>query len=155
MHISFNFDTSKEADLKMLTMLMARLDLSASETTTDDPAPEPRSEAEPVAVKRRARVRPEMRETEPQAEPEPQSKPDPEPAPSIEARSKPEQLPLIEYTIDDVRGALQMYTAEKGVAAGIAVLKSFGAGRISELKAEDYPAFMRECTILPASMDAE
>lgn len=48
-------------------------------------------------------------------------------------------------TLDEVRAALQQYTASKGVPAGIELLKKFGAGRISELDADNYASFVAEC----------
>lgn len=50
-----------------------------------------------------------------------------------------------DLTIDDVRAALQRYTAVQGMDDGIALLKSYGAGRISELGLEQYPLFIAEC----------
>jgi hypothetical protein len=48
-------------------------------------------------------------------------------------------------TLDDVRTALQAFTASKGVPAGIELLKEFGAARISELKADQFGAFILRC----------
>ena len=50
-------------------------------------------------------------------------------------------------TLDDVRAALQGFTAANGVPAGIELLKEFGATRISELKAEQFAAFMGKCSV--------
>ena len=61
--------------------------------------------------------------------------------PQVEAQ--PEAPKTI--TLDDVRGALQAFTAQKGVPAGIELLKKFGAGRISELAQENYAAFVQAC----------
>lgn len=49
------------------------------------------------------------------------------------------------YTMDDVRAALQRYTATNSMAEGIALLKSYGAPRISELDAGQYGLFIAEC----------
>lgn len=46
------------------------------------------------------------------------------------------------YTVDDVRRALQDYVGRTDFATGTALVKSFGATRITELKAEDYAAFI-------------
>ena len=51
------------------------------------------------------------------------------------------------FTIDEVRAALQQFTAAKGVPAGIELLKKFGAGRISELAEGDYASFVAECSL--------
>lgn len=50
-------------------------------------------------------------------------------------------------TLDDVRARLQAFTGTKGIDAGLALLGEFKAGRISELKAEDYPAFVAKCEV--------
>lgn len=50
-------------------------------------------------------------------------------------------------TLDEVRAALQAFTASKGVPAGIEVLKKFSAGRISELDESNYGAFIQECAL--------
>lgn len=46
------------------------------------------------------------------------------------------------YTVDDVRRALQDYVGRTDFATGTALVKSFGATRTTELKAEDYAAFI-------------
>lgn len=50
-------------------------------------------------------------------------------------------------TLDDVRAALQGFTGSKGVPAGIELLKEFAAARISELKAEQFAAFIEKCGV--------
>lgn len=55
-----------------------------------------------------------------------------------------------DLTIDDVRAALQRYTAVHGMPDGIALLKNYGAGRISELGLEQYPLFIAECDAVEA-----
>lgn len=50
-----------------------------------------------------------------------------------------------EFTIDDVRSALQAFTTKAGIDGGIQLLKTFGAQRISELKADQYAAFIAGC----------
>lgn len=90
-------------------------------------------EAAPAPVKKRGRTKPEIRE-------EPVFEAAPEPAPIAE----PAEV-AIPLTIDDVRAALQSYTAKAGIDGGIQLLKNFGAQRISELKAGDYAAFVEAC----------
>jgi hypothetical protein len=46
------------------------------------------------------------------------------------------------YTVDDVRQALQAYVGRTDFGTGLALVKSFGASRITELKTEDYAAFI-------------
>lgn len=50
-----------------------------------------------------------------------------------------------DLTLDDARNALRTYTQKHGMDAGIALLQKFGAGRISELPAEKYGEFVKEC----------
>lgn len=52
-------------------------------------------------------------------------------------------------TIDNARGALrdlQARIGEADMATALGVLSKFGANRISEVKVEDYPAFIDACT---------
>lgn len=49
------------------------------------------------------------------------------------------------YTIDDVRAALQLYTGKHGMPKAIDLLKAYKAGRISEVKPEDYASFVKDC----------
>jgi len=48
-------------------------------------------------------------------------------------------------TLDDVRAALQRYTAANSMPQGIALLKNYGASRISELDIDQYALFIAEC----------
>lgn len=64
-----------------------------------------------------------------------------EAAPAEAAAASPSKV----YSLDEVRAALQQFTAAKGVPAGIELLKKFGAGRISELADTDYASFVAEC----------
>lgn len=96
------------------------------------------ADAAPAPVKKRGRMKPEVREEEPA----------PEPVEAVEAVVEAEPVepePAKAYTIDDVRAALQSYTAKAGIDGGIQLLKNFGAQRISELKAGDYAAFVGAC----------
>lgn len=52
------------------------------------------------------------------------------------------------YTLDDARKALKDVQAKYGTAdmeKPLAILSQFGAGRVSEVKAEDYAAFIAAC----------
>lgn len=71
------------------------------------------------------------------------SKPD---APTASKQEEPASgTPQNPASLDDVRTALQAFTAGRGVPAGIELLKEFGAARISELKAEQFAAFILKC----------
>lgn len=63
----------------------------------------------------------------------------------VEPEAPVEQDNAKPLTLDEVRAALQAFTASKGVPAGIELLKEFEAGRISELAAEKYAAFVERC----------
>lgn len=69
---------------------------------------------------------------------------DPAPAPAPEGGGGPVE-PTKAPTLDEVRAALQGYTARHSIEDGIELLKEFKAGRISELKADDYTAFVAKC----------
>lgn len=93
---------------------------------------------------RKAKVEVEAPEPEPITSgdewkmPQPAQAPVAEPAPAPAAPAP---------TLDQVRAALQQFTAEKGVPAGVELLKKFSAGRISELAEADYAAFVAECAL--------
>lgn len=73
-------------------------------------------------------------------------------APVAEEKAAPAtDSATVEQTIDDVRAALQRYTAVHGMPDGIALLKNYGAGRISELGVEQYPLFIAECDAVEAA----
>jgi len=55
--------------------------------------------------------------------------------------------PATTLTLDDVRTKLQAFTQVKGIEAGIELLKTFEAGRISELPAAKYSEFVAQCTV--------
>jgi hypothetical protein len=57
----------------------------------------------------------------------------------------PEAAPAAPLSLDDVRNALQVLTGKGGVSAGIALLGEFKANRVSELKPEDFAAFIARC----------
>lgn len=82
-------------------------------------------------------------ESAPAAAEQATSAPAPTAAP-VAAQAAADAKPL---TIDDVRAKLQAFTGAKGIDAGLALLGEFKAGRISELKAEDYPAFVAKCEV--------
>lgn len=92
------------------------------------------------------------------------------PAPEKKSRKKKEEIPSPEpvatqpveteavveeaatvspssYTIDDVRAALQAFTQERSIEEGLALLKSFKAGRISELTESDYASFIEQAKV--------
>lgn len=109
------------------------------------PAAEDEPKEAPTPVKEAKRRAKKLEEPTPVAE-----EPQPEPITEAAAVSTSEsadaaKVPAAAATIDDVRAALQAYTAKHGVPAGIDLLKGFGAARISELKEADYAAFVEKC----------
>jgi hypothetical protein len=72
------------------------------------------------------------KETPVAAEPEKESAPN---TASVETSTK-------EYTIDDVRTALQEYTSKHDFAKGVELVKSFNASRVSDIPADQYAAFI-------------
>lgn len=65
--------------------------------------------------------------------------------PAESASDTPQSSAPPDLSLDDVRAALQRYTAVHGMQNGISILKSYGAGRISELDANQYALFIAEC----------
>lgn len=104
----------------------------------------------PAAEKRRGR--PAKVKPEPAPVPEPvriqvparPSVPEPEPTPEPVAAAPVADKVL---TMDDVRTALESFIAKHGLPDGKALLKAYNAGRISELAAEDYAEFVRDCAV--------
>lgn len=74
------------------------------------------------------------------AEPEATSETPAEPTPASDASSTDKPASL-----DEVRAALQAFTAKSGVPAGIELLKKYNAARISELEEQHYGAFIADC----------
>lgn len=151
--MQITFDTQNPNDLKLLNELLARFEspknaanaqpeVANTGTAASElpPSAEGSSVSEPVAAEpapaapvKRSRMKPQIRE---EAEVVAEAAPEPAPAPE----SKP-------VTLDEVRAALQAFTAAHGVPAGIELLKGFEAGRISELKPEQYGAFVKGCAV--------
>ena len=67
------------------------------------------------------------------AKAEPKAEPVPEPAP------EPEAPPADKITSTQVAQALVALMKDKGRDAGVAVLQQFGASKVPEIKAKDYP----------------
>lgn len=71
-------------------------------------------------------------------------------APAVEeqAPAEPAKESAQPITIDDLRSALQVFTAKNGIEAGKALLEKHGAGRISEMAEQPEAAkaaFIKEC----------
>lgn len=163
MNITLNFDTSSKNDAALLSKLLDALALLPPINACAEP-PAAGGEESETEIEQKKRGR------KPKAEPAPlppvvsgqewrvpnppEPSPVPEPVVEVQAQAEPE-LPLetntvataTELTLDDVRGALQGYTAKHGVPAGIELLKKFDAGRISELNADQYAAFVEACGV--------
>lgn len=66
----------------------------------------------------------------------------PTPAPAEELTEETEEEPA--YTIEQVRAAFTKYAKQNGKEAAKKLLEKFGAGKVTELKPEDYAAVMKE-----------
>lgn len=71
-------------------------------------------------------------------------------APAVEeqAPAEPAQESAQPITIDDLRAALQVFTAKNGIEAGMPLLAKYNARRISEMVEQseaDKAAFIKEC----------
>lgn len=104
----------------------------------------------PAVEKRRGR--PAKVKLDPTPEPDPiriqvparPSVPEPEPTPEPVAA-----VPVADkaLTMDDVRTALESFIAKHGLPDGKALLKTYNAGRISELAVEAYAEFIQACSV--------
>jgi hypothetical protein len=84
-----------------------------------------------------------------QPAPEPAHAPDPfeEPAAAEEPKAAPEPAGDKTYTQEEVRAALQRFTAAKGLTAGIDLLASYGVRRISDLDPSNFAAVIAKCAV--------
>lgn len=113
-------------------------DLAGQPESAAEGAPPTSSAAPAVTEQKRGRGRP-RKETAQEST-----------APAVEeqAPAEPAQESAQPITIDDLRAALQVFTAKNGIEAGKALLEKHGAGRISEMaeQAESAKAaFIKEC----------
>lgn len=102
-----------------------------------DPTPAPVTEAP-----KRGRPRKTEPAQEVAAEPVGKSQEDSGSAPTTDSSTT-----ATTYTLDDIRNALKTYTSKHGMDAGIALLKSFEAQRVSELAAEKYAEFVAKAGV--------
>jgi hypothetical protein len=166
--MQITFDPFNAADMTLISSLLslsvpakaAQSEVASNTDTTATEAPLPHSEGSGVTG---AVVAGEIPEAKTAPAPvktrkakevvAPVPTPAPTPAPIQEDPPLPLELPLAiaelaqDYTLDDVRAALQAFTASKGMPEGIAVLKSFQAVRVSELKPEQYADFIKACAV--------
>ena len=162
--MQITFDTANPKDLVLLTSLLSKLDSSFAlaqpevapntgtvvsdvstpfaedDSVSDGEADTPAASPAPEKAKRGRKPKAELQNEI--AEP---AEPVAEPAVVEEQPELPLAIEAKPATLDDVRSALQALTAEKGIPAGIELLKSFGAGRISELFADQYGEFIAKC----------
>jgi len=171
--VQITFDTSNPNDMAVLNRLFPALSASAPVATPAQPevaqnagsaasvhpvssfaegsaVSEPGAEqsAPAPSVKRGRKPKAEA-----VAQPEPVAQPEAATEAAPEVAEEQQELPLDEQpaepakalSVDEVRAALQQFTAAKGVPAGVALLKEFGAGRISELSFSQFPLFVERC----------
>lgn len=163
MHIAINFqvnlDTSNHADSVTLDALLSSLERIKSfkaeceaPVPSQPPAPSQPPVETPAQTASEAPSAPSMEEaatTPAKRGRKPKNEPKTEPE---AVQSEPEPVVVAEpevkaLSIDEVRAALQQFTAAKGVPAGIDLLKEFGAGRISELSSGQYQVFVERCAV--------
>jgi hypothetical protein len=150
--MQITFDTTNPKDLEILNQVLALalgekaqptvaqnggttgagLDLSPAASGVDESAATAVAPVTEKKVKAKKSV-PAAEPATPSAEPESAST-------SATVASEAKSLSL-----DEVRAALQSFTASKGVPAGIELLKKYNAGRISELEEANYAAFAADC----------
>lgn len=164
--MQITFDTTNPQDLEILLTILPKFASShpradaqpqvvnSGSDTSDGFVPQyaegvavsEAAESAPAPVKKRGRIKPEMRGVEPaEIAVEQEETPENEQIQRVEPAPAAVEQSAKEYTIDDVRGALQAFTAKAGIEGGIQLLRNFGAQRISELKASDYAAFVAGC----------
>lgn len=155
--MQITFDTENKRDLAILNKLMdmaiptAQPEVASNTGTTGSGLSTLSADASGVsgeAVQHAASPAPEKKgrakKSAPSAEAQPESSEASGAADTTATATtaSPTDKPL---TLDEVRAALQAYTASKGVPAGIELLKKYGAGRISELAEGDFAAFVADC----------
>lgn len=164
--MKISFDTNDKNDTALLSEILRVLasfpgntqpqvvnsgSVAALEHGADNAVASASTPGEADAPVKRGRGRPRKDASTQTVEPEQNAVEQEETAPEAEIpvvepeQNSVEPEPAKAYTIDDVRAALQAFTAEHGMADGIALLKNFGAARVSELKVGDYAAFIAGC----------
>lgn len=130
--MQIKFDPANPADIEAVQKILALLDHVPVEAINAAPeAPAPTAEPAAPAPAKRGR--------------KPKAAAEPVVAEEVVEPVVAKPTAQASYTIDDVRAALQQYTAAHGVTGGIALLKSFHASRISELPAASYAEFIGQC----------
>lgn len=113
-------------------------DLAGQPESAAEGAPPTSSAAPAVTEQKRGRGRPRKETAQEPA------------APAVEeqAPAEPAQESAQPITIDDLRAALQVFTAKNGIEAGMPLLAKYNARRISEMAEQveaDKAAFIKEC----------
>lgn len=162
--MQITFDTANPQDLEILKAILPKFSPrqledaqpavanTGSVASAEDHPQSPEGNAvsgadtAPAPVKKRGRMKPEVRDVEqPEIAVEQEEIAQNDEIPAVEPEKIAVEQPAKDYTIDDVRSALQAFTAKAGIDGGIQLLKNFGAQRISELKPTDYAAFVGAC----------
>jgi hypothetical protein len=122
----FNRDAAPVVPIELLAGAMALNDIAAEAA-----APAKRTRKSKNAEAEQAQAAPAAVEPAQESTAEPEI-----------VSEEPAEASAPSYTVDDVRKALQAYSGREGFPAATELVKSFGATRITELKAEDYAAFI-------------
>ncbi len=141
MQITVTFDTADLTDNKILSVMLANLEKLANDEPPVANDTKSRARRVKIQTQKPEPVQAEVVEEEPANDDQLvlDLGDEPQPQPQLDA-SEPAT-----YTLDDIRDALQTYTAAKGVPAGVELLKKYGAVRSSELAEQHYASFIKEC----------
>jgi len=127
----------------------AKAALGAEEKTA---APEEKPEPKAETKRKPAKKKPEPKAEEPKAEEpeEPKAEESKAEEPEEPEESKAEEP---EYTLDDVRGAVQEYVQAHGNAKGKALVTAFGANKVSGIAPDHYGPFVKACGMAPEAAE--
>jgi hypothetical protein len=163
--MNITFDTNNPKDLEFLDKFLsvvaptvgAAVEIVQTSAPVPAPAPAPAQAPAPVAepeveapaAKTEAPKRGRKAKAVETAVAEPEAAPqvDAELEPEFDNEADQQSDYVAALSLDEVRSALQQYTAANGIVAGLTLLRKYNAGRVSELDAKDYAAFAAECAV--------
>ena len=123
----------------------AKAALDAEEKTA---APEEKPEPKAETKRKLAKKKPEPKAEEPKAE-----EPKAEEPKAEEPKAEEPDAGDPEYTLDDVRGAVQEYVQAHGNAKGKALVTAFGANKVSGIAPDHYGPFVKACGMAPEAAE--
>ena len=150
MFVNISLNTEAQEDLDILGQLIAAI-TDAQVTPKAEPSTPPKltvvpPEPEPAPAKAEPRKAAPAARKAAQSKPEPEASPEPEaePTPEAEAEATEDLMGGTEYTREQVVARATELLSEQKTAALKAALAAVGAKRVSELKPEQFTAFMAE-----------